>query len=66
MFEYLTTYLDQVEAAIWTQGQWRQLVDETALVDYLLGTEVTKNPDGYRGSVYAYKVCVWVGWGGGQ
>ena len=56
MYEYLTSHLAQVEAAIWTGGGWRQLADEGSLVDYLLGTEVTKNPDGYRGSVYAHKV----------
>ncbi len=36
-------------------GQWRHLVDEQSFVDYHLGTEVTKNPDGYRGSVYFSK-----------
>lgn len=27
---------------------WRGCLDEPAAVDYLLGTELTKNPDGYR------------------
>jgi hypothetical protein len=35
---------------------WRDLVDESAFIDYMLATEFTKNPDGYRGSVYMNKV----------
>eukprot|EP00955_Chlamydomonas_euryale_P117243 366462-Chlamydomonas_euryale.AAC.28 len=35
---------------------WRDIVDEGAFIDYFLATELTKNPDGYRGSVYMSKV----------
>eukprot|EP00983_Pelagomonas_calceolata_P076438 1153419-Pelagomonas_calceolata.AAC.6 len=50
--------LDQppkTEADLPSTGTWRALVNETAMVDYLLVTEVTKNPDGFRGSIYMSK-----------
>ena len=42
-------------ASLNSRGGWRDLVDETAFIDYFLVTEISKNPDGYRGSVYAHK-----------
>jgi hypothetical protein len=63
-FDYLTGFMGKVEQAIYAadSAAWRVLLEPISLVDYLLGTEVTKNPDGYRGSVYASKVCMW--WAG--
>lgn len=39
-------------------GRWRELVAEGPFIDYMLGTEFTKNPDGYRGSIYMSKVSL--------
>lgn len=40
-------------------GDWRELLDEAAAIDYFLLVEITKNPDGYRGSTYMSKVrCI--------
>lgn len=35
----------------------REFVDMPALVTYMLLVELTKNPDGYRGSTFMHKVC---------
>lgn len=32
------------------------MIDELGFIDYFLATELTRNPDGYRGSVYMHKV----------
>jgi hypothetical protein len=34
-----------------TAGNYTDFLDLAAAVDYFLMTEITKNPDGYRGSV---------------
>ena len=38
-----------------SSSSWRQLVHVPSFVDYLLGSEITKNPDAYRGSTYLSK-----------
>lgn len=49
--------MDQVESAVLNStADWRDLVDELGFIDYFLATELTRNPDGYRGSVYMHKV----------
>ncbi|GIL78251.1 hypothetical protein Vretifemale_7683, partial [Volvox reticuliferus] len=37
------------------QGGWREFVEVDSFIDYFLATELYKNPDGYRGSVYFSK-----------
>lgn len=32
-----------------------EVLDIPAAIDYFIGTEVTKNPDGYRGSIKMHK-----------
>lgn len=36
-------------------AEYNQYIDQQGMVDYFLMVEVTKNPDGYRGSTYFYK-----------
>jgi hypothetical protein len=38
-----------------SQGKWRSLVDEASFIDFFLLSEISKNPDGYRGSQYFSK-----------
>ncbi|KXZ46160.1 hypothetical protein GPECTOR_46g229 [Gonium pectorale] len=38
-----------------SNGGWREFVEVGSFVDYMLATELYKNPDGYRGSVYMSK-----------
>eukprot|EP01025_Chloroclados_australasicus_P017668 TRINITY_DN19015_c0_g1_i1.p1 TRINITY_DN19015_c0_g1~~TRINITY_DN19015_c0_g1_i1.p1 ORF type:complete len:853 (-),score=100.36 TRINITY_DN19015_c0_g1_i1:526-2883(-) len=59
--DYAFTFFNQFEssllAANWldpVEG-YRQYIDYGAFIDYLLAVEITKNPDGYRGSTYMYK-----------
>jgi hypothetical protein len=44
------SYVNDFEAALLSNNAtaYRELLDVPAAVDYLLGTELTKNPDGYR------------------
>jgi hypothetical protein len=36
-------------------AEYNQYIDQQGMIDYFLMVEVTKNPDGYRGSTYFYK-----------
>jgi len=36
---------------------YAKFIDVDSFVDYFLGTEITKNPDAYRGSTYMHKDC---------
>jgi hypothetical protein len=49
--------MNAFEAALLARGvaNMTGLLDVPAAADYFLATEVTKNPDGYRGSVKMYK-----------
>jgi hypothetical protein len=49
--------MNAFEAALLAGGVTNMtgLLDVPVAVDYFLATEVTKNPDGYRGSVKMYK-----------
>jgi hypothetical protein len=50
---YRSRYIDEFEAAL-IAGNWTRVgeyLDAPAAVDYFLGTELTKNPDGYRWEV---------------
>ena len=38
------------------EAGYRKFIDVPSFVDYFLATEITKNPDGYRGSTYMSKV----------
>ncbi|KAL4447270.1 hypothetical protein ABPG77_007303 [Micractinium sp. CCAP 211/92] len=54
---YLQAFQDALEAPDWlsrTPG-YTSYIDGPAWVDYFLITELTKNPDGYRGSIYFHK-----------
>ncbi|GAX73487.1 hypothetical protein CEUSTIGMA_g939.t1 [Chlamydomonas eustigma] len=71
VLQYISRYMTDVEVAFQltsycsnitgssaisqSSTSWRDLVDESAFIDYMLATELTKNPDGYRGSVYMSK-----------
>jgi hypothetical protein len=67
--------MNAFEAALLARGvaNMTGLLDVAAASDYFLATEVTKNPDGYRGSVKMYKDRgqplvigpLWVSAGGG-
>lgn len=48
-------YFNQFEAELRSLGNWRQFIDEMSFIDYFLMVEITKNPDGYRGSTYMHK-----------
>jgi hypothetical protein len=49
--------MNAFEAALLARGtaNMTELLDVAAAADYFLATEVTKNPDGYRGSIKMYK-----------
>mmetsp|Transcript_4385 Transcript_4385/g.11363 ORF Transcript_4385/g.11363 Transcript_4385/m.11363 type:complete len:750 (-) Transcript_4385:97-2346(-) len=60
---YLEDTLNGFEAALKgnsftdpDQG-YQKFIDVDGFVDYFLGTEITKNPDAYRGSTYMHKDC---------
>ena len=38
-----------------SQGRYDDVIDVDSFVDYMLHTELLKNPDGYRGSTYLHK-----------
>ena len=55
---WLLKYLESFQAALaspdWLQ-QYPKFVDRDAFIDFFLLVELSKNPDGYRGSTYLYK-----------
>ncbi|KAK9828932.1 hypothetical protein WJX72_002885 [[Myrmecia] bisecta] len=59
--DYLGKYLGDFEAALSGAAfanpviGYAKYFNTTAAIDYFLTTELSKNPDGYRGSVYMYK-----------
>ncbi|CAD7699441.1 unnamed protein product [Ostreobium quekettii] len=55
--DWMGSYMGEMEQALQSQdrNQWTRYIDEGTFVDYFLITEMTKNPDGYRGSTYYYK-----------
>ena len=61
--QYLTNYFNDFEAALGSptfanpQTGWRQFANESSFIDFFLATEITKNPDSYRGSTFMYKDC---------
>lgn len=59
-FSYSFSFLDAFEAALFGfergDRSYSDYIDMKSFVDYFLITEVTKNPDGYRGSTYLHKV----------
>ncbi|PSC71257.1 spore coat isoform A [Micractinium conductrix] len=54
---YLGSFQEALEAPDWLSRSpaYTTLIDGPAWVDYFLLVELTKNPDGYRGSTYLYK-----------
>jgi len=58
---YVRGFLEGLEAALFDDAAWRgpggyrRYLDVGSFVDYFLATEVTKNPDGYRGSTFMHK-----------
>ena len=61
--DYLTRYLNEFMQSL-TSDNWLDLpedqsyksyIDEESFIKYLLAVEITKNPDGYRGSTYMHK-----------
>eukprot|EP00210_Caulerpa_lentillifera_P005000 g4774.t1 len=56
---YLKNFLDAFETSLSALDQgdrsYTQYIDLDSFVDYFLITELTKNPDGYRGSTYFHK-----------
>jgi len=54
---WIGSYLGEWEQALGTRdrNQWTPYIDEGSFVDYFLVTEMSKNPDGYRGSTYFHK-----------
>lgn len=61
--EFLEEYLNGFELAL--KGDnfanpnmgYAKYIDVDSFIDYFLGTEITKNPDAYRGSTYMHKDC---------
>ncbi|WIA37032.1 hypothetical protein OEZ86_014016 [Tetradesmus obliquus] len=54
---WLSRWMNDFEATLLQRGttNMSNLLDVPAAVDYFLATEVTKNPDGYRGSIKMHK-----------
>ncbi len=60
---YLTDYLNQFMQALMAEDWLRQpedrkytaYIDTDSFIRYMLAVELTKNPDGYRGSTYLHK-----------
>lgn len=60
---YLSNYLNQFMQALMAEDwlrvpderKYTSFIDVDAFIKYLLAVEVTKNPDGYRGSTYLHK-----------
>ncbi|EFN58239.1 hypothetical protein CHLNCDRAFT_142143 [Chlorella variabilis] len=54
---YLQAFQDALEAPDWLirSPSYTTFIDGPSWLDYFLLTELTKNPDGYRGSVYLHK-----------
>lgn len=59
-FNCCFSFLDAFETALFGfergDRSYTDYIDMKSFVDYFLITEVTKNPDGYRGSTYLHKV----------
>eukprot|EP00210_Caulerpa_lentillifera_P006036 g5768.t1 len=55
--DYLSAYVGEVELALRSRNRsiWRNYINEDSFIDIFLITELTKNPDGYRGSFYFHK-----------
>lgn len=54
---WISSYVAEFEAALATglRRNWLPFIDEGSFIDIFLITELTKNPDGYRGSFYFHK-----------
>ncbi|GMH37756.1 hypothetical protein BSKO_05629 [Bryopsis sp. KO-2023] len=54
---WLSEYISNFELALATglRENWAPFIDEASFIDIFLITELTKNPDGYRGSFYFHK-----------
>ena len=59
LLDYINRFQAALEAPDWLQraggDAYSALIDGPAAVDYFLLVELTKNPDGYRGSTYLHK-----------
>jgi len=55
--DYLTKYLNDFMQSLTnvTSRDYTSYIDVDSFINYLLAVEVTKNPDGYRGSTYMHK-----------
>lgn len=56
--DYLNKYLNDFMQSLTTDvtsGDYTSYIDMDSFINYLLAVEVTKNPDGYRGSTYLHK-----------
>ncbi|GMH44086.1 hypothetical protein BSKO_12020 [Bryopsis sp. KO-2023] len=51
----LKSFLDGFEYDLFETGNYFDKIDMGSFVDYFILTELTKNPDGYRGSTYMHK-----------
>ena len=60
---FLEEYLNGFELALKNKNfadpnqGYAKYIDVDSFIDYFLGTEITKNPDAYRGSTYMHKDC---------
>jgi hypothetical protein len=58
---WLLRYINSFQEALYAQDwlarspSYTSLIDGPAFVDYMLLVELTKNPDGYRGSTFMHK-----------
>lgn len=59
LLNYMNDFQSALNASDWLQrsgnDSYTSFIDGPAFVDYFLLTELTKNPDGYRGSTYMHK-----------
>ncbi len=57
--DYLNQFMQALMAEDWLrvpdERKYTSFIDVDAFIKYLLAVEVTKNPDGYRGSTYLHK-----------
>ena len=52
--EYVDSEINAMEEAFLTSN-YKDIIDATSFIDYMLSTEVSNNADGYRLSTYLYK-----------
>lgn len=57
--KYLNDFMQSLTSDNWLdlpeEQNYKSFIDEESFIKYLLAVEITKNPDGYRGSTYLHK-----------